>query len=309
MKKNKLIKAVKPFLKWAGGKGQLISTFEDYYPKRLKEGKIKKYIEPFIGGGAVFFELVQKYHFTEIILNDLNEELILTYMVVQRDVQKLIDALYSIEAEYHNLDSDEQSSYYYKYRKMFNEEKKSVNYNNYNLEWILHVAKLIYLNRTCFNGLYRLNQKGEFNVPFGRYKKPKICDEKNLIASNLILQGVQFYMEDFEKLTSLIDKYSFVYIDPPYRPISKTASFTSYSKYEFNDDSQRRLAGWFRVLDKKGAAVMLSNSDPQNNNPQDNFFYDLYEGFFIKKVPASRFINANPAGRGIVNELIIRNEE
>lgn len=298
----------RPFLKWAGGKSQLLEQFTKYYPKNLLGGKIKRYIEPFLGGGAVFFYLQSQYNFEEIILNDINEELILTYYVVQNNVKELIEQLEILENRYLEGDMAKKEEIFYEQRELFNIEKKTLNYNMFSSEWIGHAARMVFLNKTCFNGLYRQNKKGEYNVPFGKRKKVTICDKDNLIAANGALKKVNLLIGDFENVSEYIDENSFLYIDPPYRPLTETSSFTDYSKIPFDDESQKRLATWTRnVIDKKGAYFMLSNSDPKNVDEFDNFFDELYKGFNITRVKATRSINSKGTGRGEINELLIYN--
>lgn len=297
----------RPFLKWAGGKNQLLNQFEDYYPRSLKEGKIKKYVEPFLGGGAVFFYLQSKYDFEEIILNDVNEEVILTYSVIKNNVEELIDFLSKIEETYLKAEMEEKEKTYYEHRVNFNNEKLSSDYNRYSERLIKHAGRMIFLNKTCFNGLYRQNRKGQFNVPFGKRKNVTICDKENLREVNKALKNVTLISGDFEKLGEYIDENTFVYMDPPYRPLSNTSSFTDYSKEPFNDESQMRLANWAKFINDKGALFMLSNSDPTNTATEDDFFEKLYENFIINKVLASRAINSKGSGRGEIRELLITN--
>ncbi|EYE88619.1 modification methylase [Fervidicella metallireducens AeB] len=298
----------KPFLKWAGGKSQLLDQFQNYYPQKLLKGNVKRYIEPFLGGGAVFFYLQSQYNFEEIILNDINEELILTYYVVQNNVKELIEQLEILESTYLEGDMIKKEEVYYGQRELFNLEKKTLNYNVFSNEWIGHAAKMIFLNKTCFNGLYRQNKKGEYNVPFGKRKKAAICDKDNLLAVNYALKKAKLLIGDFENITNYVDENSFLYIDPPYRPLNETSSFTDYSKIPFDDESQKRLANWARmVVDKKGACFMLSNSDPKNVDQNDNFFEDIYKGYNIVRVKATRNINSKGSGRGEINELLIFN--
>ncbi|QCX34789.1 DNA adenine methylase [Caloramator sp. E03] len=299
----------KPFLKWAGGKTQLLEQFEDYFPKRLKEGKIKRYIEPFLGGGAVFFHLISKYNFDEVILNDINDELILTYRVIQNNVEELINVLSSMEKQYLEAEMNKKEEIFYEQREQFNNEKTTLDYKKYSSEWITHAARMIFLNKTCYNGLYRQNRKGEYNVPFGKRKEVTICDKNNLIAVNYALKDVILLVGDFEHISAYIDENTFLYIDPPYRPLSETASFTDYSKIPFNDESQKRLAKWTKeVISRKGASFMLSNSDPKNANEKDDFFDELYKEFNIVRVKAVRNINSKGNGRGAISELLIFNE-
>lgn len=287
-----------------------MSQFEDLYPPELKQGKIKRYIEPFIGGGAVFFEIAQKYKMSSAFLYDVNSELILVYKVVQQDPQKLIEQLDDISQKYKALTENKRKTFYYELRERYNLQRLRINYQRYSVDWIFRAAMVIFLNRTCFNGLFRLNSKGEFNVPYGRYKDPRILDEENLLAVSQLLQIAEIESGDFEACEEAVTSASFIYFDPPYRPISKTASFTSYSTFDFNDHQQVRLANFFRYLDRNyDVKMMLSNSDPKNENPEDNFFEDLYQGFNIQQVFANRMINSNLNGRGQISELIITNYE
>ncbi len=299
----------RPFLKWAGGKGKLLTQYERYYPQDLEKGKIKRYVEPFLGGGAVFFSLQRKYDFDEIVLNDINADLILTYKVVQNKVDELIRYLSNLETRYLEAEMELKQEIYYEQRNMFNIEKDTIDYNRYTDKWIGHAARMIFLNRTCFNGLYRQNKKGKFNVPFGKRKKVTICDSDNLKEVSKALNGVLLVSKDFEELTEYIDENTFVYMDPPYRPISKTSSFTDYSKVPFDDESQKRLANWVELINRKGAVFMLSNSDPTNVDENDNFFDDLYKKFNINRVHATREINSKGSGRGKLKELLITNKK
>lgn len=298
---------VKPFLKWAGGKGQLLEQMSRYFPEQFGISNIKRYVEPFIGGGAIFFYIAQVSYIQEFFISDVNEELILVYQTIQRDVEGLIDHLTKFQQQYFQLDVEQQKELFYRVRSEFNVSRSTINFFKYHPEWTLRAAQLIFLNRTCYNGLFRVNSKSEFNVPFGRYKNPRICDKENLRATSQVLQGVEIYSGDFFECQSFVDADTFVYFDPPYRPISKTASFTSYSSYDFDDEAQKRLAQLFRELDKKGAKLMLSNSDPKNENLNDDFFDKLYEGFRINRVMAARMINCDATKRGPINELVITN--
>ncbi len=190
---------------------------------------------------------------------------------------------------------------------MFNEQRLTINFNRYADSWINRTAQLIFLNRTCFNGLYRVNSKGEFNTPAGRYANPTICDEANLKAVSALLDKAQIKKADFDESVKDIKPASFIYFDPPYRPISKTALFTAYSKLIFSDEEQVRLAARFKELSKKGALLMLSNSDPRNINPGDDFFDSLYKEFNMLRVPAKRLINSVASARGNISEIIITN--
>lgn len=301
----------KPFVKWAGGKRQLLQQFDFLYPARLITGEFDTYVEPFLGGGAVFFELAERFSFDRIILNDINEELIHCYKVIQQKVDNLIKELDILENKYLPASKQERKTMYYEIRKKFNEEKTKIDYDRLDISSIKHAATLIFLNRTCFNGLFRLNSKGEFNVPQGNYKNPKIVDKENLYSVSNILKNVTLLSGDFEKINSYINSNTFVYMDPPYRPLPNTQSFTSYSKQNFNEENQIRLAEFFRNLDRKGASLMLSNSNPSNTDPNDNFFDRYYGnyGYQIIEVTASRAINSNANERGTITELVIINSK
>jgi len=304
--KNEL---ARPFVKWAGGKSQLLNQIECFYPKKLINGNITRYVEPFLGGGAVFFELNKKFSFETIVLNDINEELIMTYKVVRDTPQKLINELFLIQEEYMSNTYDGKEKMYYKIRDEYNYEKSIIDYKSNSDSWTKHAAKLIFLNKTCFNGLYRLNKKGEFNVPFGKRKSINLCDEENIINVSKALQGVMLLSCDFEELTEYINSNTFVYLDPPYKPINETSSFNDYAKSSFDDASQRRLVAWYVKMHNKGASLMLSNSDPTNYDEKQNFFQMFYRKFTINTVQAMRMINSRGDGRGAINELLITNEE
>ncbi len=297
----------KPFLKWAGGKGQLLEKFSEFYPEELKTGNIQYYYEPFVGGGAVFFNLAGRYNFRSATLCDINEELILTYRVVQQDVSRLMEYLDSFQKKYRALDEKQQHDFFYEVRGRFNSAKPGFNFSRYSETWIERAAQIIFLNRTCFNGLFRFNSGGEFNVPAGKYKNPQIVNAEVLQKASQLLQIAEIRNAGFETIEPGIKTHSFVYFDPPYRPISKTSGFTSYSKYKFTDVDQTRLADLFHRLDKCGAKLMLSNSDPKNTNPDDNFFDQLYNNFQIFRIPAKRMINSNAAKRHAINEIIVTN--
>ena len=297
----------KPFLKWAGGKGQLLDIFQKLYPEQLKRKKIKNFYEPFLGSGAVFFDITQKYEIENAFLYDINEELILAYKVIQRDVSKLIDFLYRYQKTYLKLDKVKRKEFFYDQRTNYNLQRFNIDYDKYSENWVPRAAQLIFLNRTCFNGLYRVNLKGEFNSPVGDYDNPTICDEQNLLAVNKVLEIAEIKKADFKDIVTDLRSDSFVYFDPPYRPISKTASFKAYHKQGFTDSEQLQLAQLFKQLDSEGSYVMLSNSDPKNIDPDDNFFDDMYNGFNIVRVPARRMINSDPTKRGRINEIVVTN--
>lgn len=292
---------VKPFLKWAGGKGQLLKEIEKQYP--FYDNNIKKYVEPFVGGGAVFFDILNKYDLESIYISDTNDDLINAYRTIKYNSLELIELLKIMENEYLDKDKVQRKQYYLEKRQIFNDLKikKSNEFN------ILKASYLIFLNRTCFNGLYRVNSKGLFNVPMGSYKNPQICDEKNIIAISNKLKRVEIKCADFKESEDFIDENTFVYFDPPYRPITKTANFTAYTSNEFNDNNQIELANFVKKIDKKGAKFVLSNSDPKNTDEEDNFFDNLYSEFKIRRVDAKRMINSDSKKRGNVKELLISN--
>jgi len=297
----------KPFLKWAGGKGQLLEKFQSLYPTELKSKKIKTFYEPFLGSGAVFFDIAQNFNIESAYLYDINEELILTYKVIQKDVFKLIEFLYRYEKQYLKLNKEERKEFFYDQRTNYNLQRFNIDYSKYSESWFSRAAQLIFLNRTCFNGLYRVNSKGEFNSPVGDYENPTICDEKNLIAVHQVLQIAEIKKADFKEVINDLKNHSFIYFDPPYRPISKSANFKSYSKEDFRDNEQIQLAELYKSLNNKGLNLMLSNSDPKNNNPNDNFFDEIYKDFNIYRVPARRMINSDASKRGNINEIVVTN--
>ena len=299
---------VKLILKWAGGKSQLIKKISEYLPREMCNGRIKKYAEPFFGGGALFFHIIQNYpNIENYYISDINEELILIYKTIQIDVEELISSLEKIEFLYKSLDTEDQKTYFYEIRSDLNRNKSNFNYSDFNECWVKRTAKLIFLNKTCFNGLFRVNSKGEFNVPFGRYKNPTICDIENLIGASRLMKNVQIKCDDFTQSSNFIDDKTFVYFDPPYRPISRTSGFTSYSKNSFDDREQIRLAEYYRELHKVGSKLLLSNSDPKNIKPEDDFFDRLYQGFNIDRINAKRMINCDASKRGDIKEVIIKN--
>lgn len=265
-----------PFLKWAGGKSQLLPQFQRFFPK-----KFGRYYEPFLGGGAVFFSLAPR----TATLSDTNEELINAYQVVRNSVEELIAVL----RRRFSQKNDEEN--YYRIRDEMDLSR---------LTDVERAARLIYLNKTCFNGLYRVNRSGRFNVPFGNYSNPKICDDVNLRRASTELASASLRVCDFEEAVFKAKRGDFVYFDPPYAPLSPTSSFTSYTKDDFGETEQRRLAHVFRELDKRGVHVMLSNSPKP-------FIIELYRGFHTELVKATRAINSNGNGRGVIDELLVMN--
>lgn len=297
----------KPFLKWAGGKTQLIKQISQFLPPELNNGSIRKYVEPFIGGGALFFWLAHNYQIKELFISDINTDLVLAYKTVQYNVDYLIERLLDIETKYLLLNPNQRSEYFYQVRNKFNSGRNRISILKYNEEWLERTAQIIFLNKTCFNGLFRVNSKGDFNVPIGKYKKPSLCDPDSLKAVAKILQRTEIVQGDFSKCEKFIDNKTFVYFDPPYRPISHTSNFTSYSHQIFDDSEQLRLHKFFHKLAKKNAFLLMSNSDPKNHDIDDNFFEKIYTDYRIEKVKASRFINSKSSKRSPINELLIMN--
>lgn len=294
-------KSAKPFLKWAGGKTQLIREIENALPNFVLNEKFT-YIEPFVGSGAVLFWMINNFpNLESAVVNDINEDLINTYKIIKSNPMGLITILEVLQEEYHLLDIsvDKKKEYYYQKRGLFN--KRSENE-------VTQAALFIFLNRTCFNGLYRVNKNNEFNVPIGSYKKPTICDKHNIMAVSESLKKVELLCGDFEQTINYTKHNALLYFDPPYKPLSATSNFNSYAKDEFNDDEQIRLKRFCDRLDAFGYHWILSNSDVKEKNSKNNFFDDLYADFTIKRVEAKRSINADPEKRGILKELLITNQ-
>lgn len=294
-----IIKA-KPFLKWAGGKTQLLPTLDAFLPFSLTKEPNVTYIEPFVGGGAMLFFMLQKYpNITRAVINDINPHLINAYKVIRNQPELLIELLVELQSSYREYDDyDRQKEFYLDIRNKFNSGI---------LTGLEESAYMIFMNRTCFNGLYRENSKGYFNVPFGRYLNPTICDEELIRADSKLLQQVEILKGDFSQTSDYIEGYTLFYIDPPYRPLDTTSNFNSYVKEPFNDAEQIRLKHFFDSITKRGSFALLSNSDGRSRNKSNIFFDELYKDYFIERVQAKRCINANPGKRGPLTELLIRN--
>lgn len=289
----------KPFVKWAGGKSQLIEQIAQAMNIQQKDEFL--YVEPFVGGGAVLFWVLNQYpNISKAVINDINKDLILTYTVIQSDIDALIPKLKEWEIDYYKFREKpvERKVYYYQKRKTFNSKQSDV---------ITRAALLIFLNRTCFNGLYRVNRKNEFNVPIGSYTTPTICNEKNLIAIHKALQKVEILTGDFVQTIRYATEHSFYYIDPPYKPLSKTSNFNDYAKQGFNDSEQIRLKTFCDKLTEANSNWLLSNSDVKDSCENNTFFDDLYKDYHIKRVKARRVINSNGKKRGKIDELLITN--
>jgi DNA adenine methylase len=283
----------RPFVKWPGGKKQLIPVIDKYLPS---EDDIEIYIEPCIGGGALFFHVLEKYkNIKKLVINDINSELINVYQTIKNEPQKLISRLASFEGAYLSKNSDKEKLYYL-YREIYNDiDRKTVDK--------AYLASLfIFLNKTCYNGLYRVSLADKFNTPFGKNDKPKICDTENILKVSEALQNVEISCTDFVDTACYSGKKSLFYLDPPYRALSNTSNFTAYTKFGFNKDAEKRLVRYCDYISNKGAKFILSNSATE-----DNYFEDLFSNYFIDKVDAKRVINSNGAGRGKISELLITN--
>lgn len=289
---------IKPFVKWAGGKQKLLQNIRTTYPEQ-----IFRYCEPFVGGGAVLLDVLAHHHPKDVLINDINPELINTYLQVQKRPEDLILHLHDIQKCFLNAEPEIRKQIYLEKRKRFNALLSSSG-NQYATE---KASLFIFLNKTCFNGLYRVNQKGEYNVPMGRYKNPCICDAQNLMNVSRALQNAEIRCGDYRQCLDFIDRNTFVYIDPPYRPLSDTASFTAYSSDKFQDAEQIALKKFIDRITAKGAKVTASNSDPKNSNAEDDFFDELYRNYHIRRITAKRAISCKGAERYDVSELLICN--
>lgn len=296
----------KPFIKWAGGKSRLIDQLDTYFPTELKSGRITQYFEPFLGSGAVFFAIAQKYKIQKAYLSDINPKLINLYATIQQKPTELITVLDDYQKQYNQLPPEQRSEMFALIRKKYNEYSQTVpTVNNPNTEL---AAYFVYLNKTCFNGLFRLNSKGQFNVPFGKYASPLISDPNNIILASRLLAKAELSINNYAAIFPEVSQNSFIYMDPPYRPLSKTASFTAYTGENFTDTEQIKLAEFVKKLTtEKQAKIMLSNSDPSNSDPNDTFFQQHYPDTQIHKISAARAINSDPNKRGKITELLITN--
>ncbi|MDE6775164.1 MAG: Dam family site-specific DNA-(adenine-N6)-methyltransferase, partial [Ruminococcus sp.] len=264
-------RTVKPFIKWAGGKSQLLSEIRRKYPE-----KIERYCEPFVGGGAVLLDILTNFRPKEILINDINAELMNLYTQIRDNVEFLIENLSELQDLYWKMNENNRKAFYIEQRKRFNFGIQTDNVSGAEMAYLF-----IFLNKTCFNGLYRVNKKGLFNVPIGSYKEPPVCDAANLRLVSSLLRNVQIICGDYSETADFINENTFVYIDPPYRPISATASFTSYSSVKFGDDEQLALSRFINKISDYGAKVIVSNSDPKNFDESDNFFDTIYSDYNI----------------------------
>lgn len=290
----------KPFIKWVGGKSQLIEQLEALLPADFNQRNDLTYIEPFVGGGAMLFYMLQAHgNIKHAIINDINPDLTTCYKIVRDQPLELIRSLREVQGEYYAIESEEaKKEYYLSMRDRFNNKLSDP---------IENTTLFFFLNRTCFNGLYRVNKAGKFNVPCGRYVRPLICDAETILADSQLLQQVEILTGDFEQTFNYIEGETFFYFDPPYRPLSNTSSFNDYAKEAFNDEAQIRLKQFCDLLQKHGVSFMLSNSDCLGKDNKDRFFDDLFIDYEINRVWASRCINANGSKRGKLTEILVRN--
>ena len=290
----------KPFIKWVGGKSQLIDQLDMQLPADFGNWANVTYIEPFVGGGAMLFYMLQRYpNIEHAVINDINPDLVTCYRTVRDNPKQLIESLADIEMAYLALETEDRRKDFF----MAVRER----YNQKNLDPIENTTKFFFLNRTCFNGLYRVNKKGLFNVPFGKYSNPTICDPETILKDSELLQRVEILNGDFEATFEHAQGNSLFYFDPPYRPLSDTSSFNDYAKESFNDDAQIRLKVYCDRINEAGFHFMLSNSDCKGKNENDNFFDVLYGAYPIERVWASRSINSNPNKRGKLTEILVHN--
>lgn len=292
-----LMHKLKPFVKWAGGKRQLLPDIRARLPRDMPA----TYVEPFIGGGAVLIDRLSDENFqARTIINDMNADLVGCYKSIKSASEPLIEKLSELQTGYDKAAQTEtgKSAFYYDIREAFNRRDS---------DELTQAAFLICLNRTGFNGLYRVNKSGGYNVPIGRYKNPKICDADNIRNLSVAMQTTEILNVDFETTLDGLDAPAFFYFDPPYKPLSSSSSFNAYAKSGFNDEAQVRLAKFCRKLDGLGHKWLLSNSDVKTGDNPSEFFDDLYKGFNIKRVLAGRAINSNKDKRGAIKELLISN--
>ncbi|UUX33550.1 DNA adenine methylase [Fundicoccus culcitae] len=288
----------KPFVKWAGGKSKLSSTILDFSSTKLDFDDFDTYMEPFVGGGGMFFAVANQHNFKKKIISDNNLQLINTYKVIKENVNGLITELDKIQNEFNALPSmDDKKEYYLFLRATFNKHLLSDNL-------VKQSSLLIALNKLGFNGLYRVNGKGEFNVPFGQKKTANLYSKNNLHNVNHILQTTEIYHLDFRDTIEFVDEKTLVYIDSPYRPLPGTQAF-KYQKSDFDDNDQIELAEYCQEINHRNGSFILSNSDPIQKDPNDFFFDDLYKDFDIARIDARRSIGATASRRGVVSEILV----
>lgn len=287
----------KPFVKWVGGKSQLLN----YIGEKLPDLNGKVYVEPFVGGGAVLWHVLNTYSPKRVVINDFNSVLITAYKVVRDETEGLIEMLETLQKTYVSKNTaEEKNEFYLSIRERFNKME---------LDGLEKTALFICLNKTAFNGLFRVNSKGLFNVPWGKYSNPMICDVVTIRNDAELLRknNVEILNGDFAQTIQYIDKNTFVYLDSPYKPLTQTAAFTSYNKDGFNDDEQRRLKVFCDGINCRRGRFLLSNSDTMQCSPPDTFFDDLYSDYHIERVEAARMVNCNGKGRGKIKEILVSN--
>ena len=301
VKKNTIV--AKPFVKWAGGKGNLLQKLDALLPTDFDDLENVTYIEPFVGGGAMLFYMLQRHKcIRRAVINDINADLIRCYQLIANNPQILIDRLKYIENNYYSVDFPARKELFYAYRDQYNSE---------GIHPDERAALFIFLNHTCFNGLYRVNAAGKFNVPYGRYKKPVICNEELIMADHRLLSSVELVIRkpgDYKLVRQNLSRNhsNFVYFDPPYRPLNDTSSFKEYSNDPFDDIQQEELKEFCDRLSNQNCLIMLSNSDSKTENG-DSYFEELYQGYQFERIMAPRFINANGEKREKLTEVVIRN--
>jgi len=297
----------KPFIQWAGGKRRLLNQIRMHYPIELHTGEIDKYIEPFVGGGAVFFDVMQNFNIKSAYISDVNKDLIMAYKVVQQKPEQLCDYLEQVQREYLEITKDKKA-YFLMVREQYNNERFEIDYKHFNDKWIKRTSQFMFLVKYSYNSLCEYNSKGGFNVPFGRKENMKLYNRENILAVSRLLQNVEIRLANYSECYNEVTSNSFVYLDPPYRPITKAAHRKLYTEIVFTDEDQKKLSDFFRRLDtEKNAKLMLSNSDPKNTNPNDNFFETIYEGYNIHRIETYRLICPDVTKRGKVTELLITN--
>lgn len=290
----------KPFIKWVGGKGQLIEQLEALLPADFDDWENVTYIEPFVGGGAMLFYMLQTYpNIKSAVINDINPDLTTCYQVVRDNPVELLNSLEKIQKIYYALDSEETRRHFF----MMKRER----FNTKALDKIENTTLFFFLNRTCFNGLYRVNKAGLFNVPFGKYVSPTIYDPATIMADSKLLQNVEIMTGDFEATLEKAKGKTLFYFDPPYRPLSNTSSFNDYAKESFNDSAQIRLKEFCDKIQQAGYTFMLSNSDCFGRDGTDKFFDNLFDAYTIDRVWAKRNVNSNASKRGKLTEILVHN--
>lgn len=298
-----MISQYKPFLKWAGGKGQLVEQISHRYPIELGKS-VSRYVEPFVGGGAVLFDILSRYTIKEAVINDINAELINMYTQVRDNVEDVISHLDRYEKTFLPLPDSERREYYYQKRDEYNQLINA----GLSKQGIISASLFIFLNRTCFNGLYRMNRNGLFNVPMGVYRHPTICNAEGLRLASEALQGVKMCVGDYHLMDEYIGDNTLVYFDPPYRQLKNKGNFAAYTDQCFDDACQTELATFAKKISNKGASFILSNSDPKCEDPTDEFFDELYKDFTIERINADRIISSKANTRkSSTSEILVRN--